>query len=82
MGFRKCGEWRLEQECIKCTLVVPAPAKNVLYAFISEEQVLYIGKTVGSLTKRMYYYQKPGPSQSTNKHCNSRIRDILASGAM
>ncbi len=80
MGFRKCGEWGLEQECIKCTLIDHATAKNVLYAFISEGQVLDIGKTVRSLTQRMYNYQKPGPSQSTNIHCNKLIRETLASG--
>ena len=80
MGFRKCGEWRLENGKLICSLSDNAAAPNVLYAFISESTVLYIGKTVSSLKKRMYGYQNPGPTQSTNKKGNKFIQGALAEG--
>lgn len=73
MGFRKCGEWKLEAGQLKCILVDHATAQNVLYAFISEGSVLYVGKTVRSLKQRMYNYQNPGPTQSTSINCNKLI---------
>jgi hypothetical protein len=80
MGFRKCGEWRLEDGKLKCVLSGNAAAPNVLYAFISESTVLYIGKTVLSLKKRMYGYQNPGTTQSTNIKGNKFLREALAGG--
>ena len=80
MGFRKCGEWRMEDGKLKCVLTDNAAAPNVLYAFISEGTVLYIGKTVNSLKKRMYGYQNPVATQSTNLKGNKFIREFLAGG--
>ncbi len=82
MGFRKCGEWRLEDGKIKCVLSDNAAAPNVLYAFISESAVLYVGKTVRSLKKRMYGYQNPGATQSTNIKGNKFIKETLAQGRL
>jgi hypothetical protein len=80
MGFRMCGEWTLEGDQIKCLLVEHAAARNVLYAFLSEGNVLYVGKTLRSLKVRMYGYQNPRRSQSTNIKGNRLIRKTLASG--
>ncbi len=80
MGFRKCGEWKHDADCVKCSLVDQASAPNVLYAFVSEGLVLYIGKTVRSLKQRMYNYQNPGPSQLTSKRGNELIKGFLARG--
>jgi hypothetical protein len=80
MGFRRCGEWRAESECVKCALVDHASAPNVLYAFVSDGAVLYIGKTVRSLKQRMYNYQNPGPSQSTSIRGNKLIKELVALG--
>ena len=80
IGFRKCGEWRLLGGKLKCVLTDNAAAPNVLYAFISESAVLYIGKTVRSLSKRMYGYQNPGATQSTNIKGNKLIQEALTCG--
>lgn len=80
MGFRKCGEWKMDADCIKCGLIDHASAPNVLYAFVSGGAVLYIGKTVRSLKQRMYNYQKPGPSQSTSIRGNKLIKEFVARG--
>ena len=80
MGFRKCGEWKIDAHSIKCGLVDHVSAPNVLYAFVSGGAVLYIGKTVRSLKQRMYNYQRPGPSQSTSIRGNKLIKEFVASG--
>jgi hypothetical protein len=80
MGFHLCGEWKLDNNRLKCDLVDCANAKNVLYAFVCEEQVLYIGKTVQSLRKRINGYQTPGPTQSTNIKGNKLIKESISDG--
>lgn len=80
MGFRKFGEWQITSGKLRCSLIDDATAKNVLYAFISDGTVLYVGKTVRSLKQRMYNYQNPGPTQSTSIRCNKLIHDTVASG--
>lgn len=80
MGFRKCGEWRMDAGCIKCGLTDHASASNVLYAFVSAGTVLYIGKTVRTLKQRMYNYQRPGPTQSTSIRGNKMIRRLMGEG--
>jgi hypothetical protein len=80
MGFRKCGDWAIQEGRLKCALIDHASAPNVLYAFVSEGRVLYIGKTVRSLKQRMYNYQRPGPSQSTSIRGNRLISDVVALG--
>ncbi len=62
MGFRKVGEWKLSAGEIVCTLDAEAESRNILYAFESEHEVLYIGKTTQPLKVRMYGYQNPVPS--------------------
>ena len=57
-----------------------ATAPNVLYAFVSAGTVLYIGKTVGSLSGRMSGYQSPGPTQSTNTAGNRSLKHLLSQG--
>lgn len=82
MGFHKSGEWRLVNGKLKCVLTEDTAATNVLYAFLSEGTVLYVGKTVRSLKDRMYGYQNPGPTQSTNIKGNKFIQEVLANGGI
>ncbi|MBU4273293.1 MAG: GIY-YIG nuclease family protein [Planctomycetes bacterium] len=80
IGFRKVGEWNLTQSGIEYSLHDCADARNILYCFVCEQAVLYVGKTVQSLKKRMYGYQNPGPTQSTNIKGNKNICSLLADG--
>ncbi|MFA5915706.1 MAG: hypothetical protein WC830_19350 [Burkholderiales bacterium] len=77
MGFRKVGEWKLDAEQLKCVLMDQAESHNILYAFVSAGEVVYIGKTVQVLKARMYGYQRPGPTQSTNIKGNKLIAEAL-----
>ena len=53
---------------------------NILYAFISEGNVNYIGKTIQPLKGRMYGYENPGPTQLTNIRVNKKIGELLSQG--
>jgi hypothetical protein len=78
IGFRLVGGWSLKGDQPKCTLTDQAKARKVLYAFVSDGTVVYIGKTIQTLQQRMRGYQHPGPTQSTNVKGNKLIREALS----
>ena len=80
IGFRKVGRWLLSQAGIVFSLSDCADARNILYCFVCDGIVLYVGKTIQPLKNRMYGYQNPGPTQSTNIKGNRNISDLLAEG--
>lgn len=80
IGFRKVGKWHSVSGGIRWDLVNLSGEKNILYAFISDGEVLYVGKTTQPLKKRMYGYQNPGPTQHTNIKGNRLIKELLADG--
>jgi hypothetical protein len=80
IGYRCCGEWQMSADRVRCTLIANAQAGNVLYAFVCDKTVMYIGKTTQSLKARMYGYANPGPTQSTNIKGNAKIRELLLAG--
>ena len=77
MGFINVGNWTLNNDNIQYQLASNQKAKNVLYSFVSNGEIMYIGKTTMQLTKRMYGYQKPGTSQRTNIRVNDKIKTLL-----
>ncbi len=77
IGFRKVGEWKMLSESISPNIFDLANATNILYAFIADGEVLYVGKTAQTLQKRLYGYQNPGPSQKTNIKVNPLLRELL-----
>lgn len=80
IGFRSVGKWVLTEAKPTYILNSESTSKNILYAFVSNTEVLYIGKTTQMLKKRMYGYQNPGVTQSTNIKGNRLLVDLLASG--
>jgi hypothetical protein len=80
IGFRAVGQWHQEDAKPKYILDSESDSRNVLYAFASGTEVLYVGKTTQPLKKRMYSYQNPGPTQYTNVKGNKLISEILLSG--
>lgn len=77
LGFEPSGTWILEDGKRICRLSRNQNRQEVLYAFVANSDVLYIGKSVRSLRQRMYGYQNPGPSQSTNIKNGQNITDLL-----
>lgn len=80
IGFRRIGEWKQTLSGIECLLHDCADDENILYCFVCRDDVLYVGKSVQTLKKRMYGYQNPGPTQSTNIKGNREISNLLTNG--
>lgn len=80
IGLKKVGYWILEGQNPKYMLESLENTPNILYAFISEDKVNYIGKTTLPLKGRMYGYENPGPTQITNIRVNKKIRELLYQG--
>lgn len=81
IGFINVGLWKLNEGAdLKYFLISNHQTKNILYAFVSNGIIKYIGKTIMPLTMRMKGYQNPGPSQSTNIRVNKEISNLLSTG--
>jgi len=57
-----------------------AAVRNVLYAFLVDDELMYVGKTVQPLRTRMGGYKVHGATQSTNIKNNQKIRESLDQG--
>ncbi len=77
MGFELAGCWYLEDNKLECKLEKYKNEKNLIYAFVAEDQVKYIGRTERTLSGRMNGYKKPGPTQNTNIKINRKIIKLL-----
>jgi hypothetical protein len=79
VGFKKVGEWRLEKrQELSFNLNDDAEkSKNVRYSFVSQNKVLYVGKTVKKLGQRLRGYISPDESQKTNTRCGANIKSLL-----
>lgn len=80
IGFEFAGHWLLEDSKLKCELIRHSQQKNILYAFICDGEVKYVGKTVRTLAERMAGYKNPDEKQTTNIKNHRRIRELLARG--
>ena len=78
IGFQRVGCWIIKNGNLSFELDSSISSANALYTFISKDTVLYIGKTTRSLAKRMYDYQRPGPTQHTNIRNNAKLKELLA----
>lgn len=81
IGFESCGRWFLDGEQLGLELNHLAERQNVLYAFICNETVKYVGKTTQTLQRRMLGYQRPNGSQRTNWRNHDSILDLLKRGS-
>ena len=77
LGFIKVGYWRLEDGLLKYLLESHNQTSDVLYRFVFNGIVMYIGKTTGQLARRMHGYQKPMDSQRTNTRVNREMKRLL-----
>jgi len=86
IGFKPAGRWSLANHVLRLTLE-PAVMheQNVLYAFVVDGKLAYVGKTTQSLIKRMQGYRSPASTAerggSTNIRNNRNIITALSSGA-
>lgn len=80
IGFEKVGYWRLDSGRLALELHRMSSKQNILYAFVCDGEVKYIGKTKDTLLSRMNGYRSPGTSQTTNLRNHSNIKALLAIG--
>lgn len=78
LGFEEVGNWHLNGGSLEFQIV--KSGNNILYAFVAQDTIQYIGKSKNSLRIRMNQYKKPGKTQSTNNKNNSRIKQFLQIG--
>lgn len=77
--FSRIGCWKLD-EGASLALAGSAPDVPGVYAFARDNVAQYVGLAAASLAKRLYFYRKPGPTQSTNIRMNAALREVLAGG--
>lgn len=80
IGFIEVGAWVMQDDVLSPRLHALAPASNVLYAFVSSDEVLYIGVSTRTLAQRMRGYARPGPTQRTNLANQARLIALLRQG--
>jgi hypothetical protein len=80
IGFEQVGNWRLHDQQLALNLTRMNGQRNVLYAFVQEASVLYVGKTTGPLESRMGGYLRPSISQSTNMRNKQALLQMLREG--
>lgn len=78
IGFEYVGHWTLDDsKQLSLTLNSNHNSKNLLYSYISNGKVMYIGKTTQTLQTRLHGYLNPTTSQSTNIRVNGNIIEHL-----
>ncbi|MDN7184284.1 GIY-YIG nuclease family protein [Caballeronia sp. SEWSISQ10-4 2] len=81
IGFQLAGHWLLVDGKLKFDAIRHAEQRNVLYAFVCDGQVRYVGKSIQKLRERMGGYRSPGPKSTTNIRNRQNILELLAAGA-
>ncbi len=82
VGFESVGDWFVEDGVLRYRLSKCGSARKILYAFVADGRVLYIGKSVRSLAERLNGYVNPGPTQSTNVKNHKNIKESLKKGTV
>lgn len=80
IGFQPAGHWYIDSDKLNFELTRHGTANNILYAFVGNGLVKYVGKTAQPLAKRMSGYRAPGRTQQTNIRCHQLIRSLLCEG--
>jgi hypothetical protein len=81
IGFQVAGHWTLTGETLACELIRHATQSNILYAFVCDGRVMYVGKTTKPLRQRMSGYRNPGSTQATNLKNHHHLKRLLEAGS-
>lgn len=77
LGFRHIGTWRAQGESLNHTITDFLNENGVLYAFLINNEVCYIGKTSNLLGIRMAGYINASTSQTTNSRVRGAILEAI-----
>jgi hypothetical protein len=80
LGFERAGEWLLRAGILQYTFTSLSSANPILYAFVVDGEVAYLGKSCQMLRARMNGYRTPGPTQRTNIENHKRLKEVLSQG--
>jgi hypothetical protein len=86
VGLEDAARWHIDGKRLKAIGYKAArwrricATPNTLYAFCCGDDVLYIGKTTKTLSKRFVGYCDPGNGRATNWKCHQGIRRLLERG--
>jgi hypothetical protein len=80
VGFQTAGEWLLQDGRLRFNIRQHGSQENVLYAFVCDGTVKYVGKSTQKLRARMAGYSSPGPTSSTNQRVKKLIVALLVPG--
>ena len=80
LGFEKIGKWNLENGLFTYDLNDNYSNLNILYSFVIENDIKYIGKSIKTVSQRLNGYRKPNVSQRTNFRLNKLIIENLEIG--
>jgi hypothetical protein len=80
LGFKKVGKWSFEKGIFKFELNDNYTNKNILYSFVIDNDIKYIGKSIKTISQRLNGYRKPNISQRTNFRLNNLIIEKLKTG--
>mgnify|MGYP002331974286 CR=1 FL=1 len=78
IGFIHIGHWSMKDDKLILNVTIDKDVKNILYAFVINKKVMYVGKTTNTLQKRFSGYIDPGSTQNTNIKVNGRIKSKLS----
>ena len=70
-GFTRACHWRIVEGRLQWSETLPD--QPGVYAFCIDEVAKYVGLASKSLARRIYGYQKPGPTQRTNQRLNNLL---------
>lgn len=77
LGFEKVGGWSLQNGELQFHLENSAQESKILYAFVVDGVVKYIGKSQQTLRKRINLYKNGDHSQKTNIRVRKKITEAL-----
>lgn len=80
IGFQPVGHWLLSGDEIAPDLRQMPTRRNVLYAFVCEGDIQFIGRATQTLSTALLAYQRPNPAQTAKLRNSANIRDLLLQG--
>lgn len=81
IGFQVAGLWQLVDGKLRVDIQRHGAQQNVLYAFVCDGDVKYVGKSARTLRARMSNYLSPGLDSETNRRIRQLILLLLEAGA-
>ncbi|MBY3117284.1 GIY-YIG nuclease family protein [Rhizobium laguerreae] len=76
-GFTLAGRWVMSP-ADELVVDLPLPKEVGVYAFVKDNIALYVGVATMGVSKRLYFYGRPGISQRTSLRLNKTLKAELA----